>query len=259
MNISIADKARQSFSNASRQYDNFSDIQRKIGLQLIDQISKDSRYGRILDVGMGTGWITEQLLLKFPNAYVGGVDFAKGMADCAREKKINFAIQADAHQLPFKEKTFDLIFSNCAYQWIADLAKAFASSAYVLKDEGDFYFTCFGRNTLQELRLSLRKVGVDLYNKQHNWHFLEEKKIYDFLCESKFQKITMETQAVVCEFSDMFALIRWLKSIGANRIKRDIFVGKTMLNQANDFYKVDFSKGNSVYATFEVIYGKAQK
>jgi 3-methyladenine DNA glycosylase AlkC len=38
----------------------------------------------------------------------------------------------------------------------------------------------------------------------------------------------------------MMALIRWLKSIGANSIKRDIFIGKTILSHANDFYCENF-------------------
>jgi malonyl-CoA O-methyltransferase len=148
---------RRAFSNAAMQYDMLTTLQKDIGRELLRKLGEED-CSAILDVGMGTGYLTKKLLLYFPEAVVVGLDFAPGMIDVAgkQDEPLNI-IQADARQLPFKNEVFDIIVSNLAYQWVGELSGAFAGCYQSLKREGTMVFTMFGYNTLKELFTALEK------------------------------------------------------------------------------------------------------
>lgn len=58
----------------------------------------------ILDVGTGTGWFAEFFK---DSSYVVGVDISLSMMSKAREKGVTSLVRADAHYLPFKDRSFD--------------------------------------------------------------------------------------------------------------------------------------------------------
>ncbi len=259
MNILIQDKPQSSFSKAASSYEMASNLQKKIGLELLKSIPEDKNYVSVLDVGMGTGWLTERMGIKFPNAHITGVDLAPGMILKAQSKRIGTVLQADAQVLPFKDSHFDLIISNCAYQWVEKLDQAFCSSRRVLKDGGDFYFSCFGKETLRELWTSLKTVSKDLILRDKRWEDIDKNHIFNALAQSGFSDIDVYSKVVKIEFDNMFDLIRWLKTIGANQVKRKAFVGRNILNQVNDFYQNQYRNADRIYASFEIIKAKARK
>ena len=259
MNILKSDRPQMCFSKASERYEFSSDLQKKIGTELLSWIPGEKRYKFILDVGIGTGWLTERIGVKFSEAQLFGIDSAAGMISQAQGKDIDFVLQADAQELPFKNAFFDLIISNCAYQWVPDLNKAFCSSFRVLKDQGDFYFSCFGKNTFKELQMSLKAASKDLTLRDSHWESVDQKNISRMLAVSGFEDVEVHSEIVRREFLDIFELIRWLKIIGANQVKRNVFVGRSLLNQANIFYKKNYGDNQSIYASFEVIKAKARK
>src|SRR5207245_9975502 len=59
----------------------------------------------ILDVGTGTGRFAQYLIDSGFN--VVGIDVSLDMMAKAREKNLRNLVQADAHQLPFRDSTFD--------------------------------------------------------------------------------------------------------------------------------------------------------
>lgn len=70
---------------------------------------------RVLDLGCGTGAGTLFLAREFPSASIRGVDLSEEMIGRARAKvgldpegRVSFRV-ADAHQLPFGERSFDLV------------------------------------------------------------------------------------------------------------------------------------------------------
>jgi len=58
---------------------------------------------RILDVGCGSGVLMDVLKKVFPKSDVVGIDNSKGMCGITR------CIRGDAMQMPFKDKSFDLV------------------------------------------------------------------------------------------------------------------------------------------------------
>ena len=64
----------------------------------------------VLDVGTGTGAGAEELVRRFPEARVVGVDLAPAMLELARAKVPSARFErADASALPFGDASFDLV------------------------------------------------------------------------------------------------------------------------------------------------------
>jgi malonyl-CoA O-methyltransferase len=258
MSTLIVSKPQKAFSQAACRYDRFSALQKEIGLGLMHKIP-DKQYQHILDIGMGTGWLTEKCGQRFPKAKTTGLDYAPGMVECAKKRDIDCVLEADARELPFKEGAFDLVISNCVYQWIEDLPKAFGESARVLNKEGDFFFTCFGPATLKELREAIHQSAPDAQTTLHHWHLLDKENIYKVLEKAGFQNIVISSDIKKETFNDFLSLIHWLKAIGANRARRHMFIGRQLLAQANAYYQKHFSVRDGVMASFEIISGVAKK
>lgn len=74
---------------------------------------------RIIDIGCGPGNSTEQLLKRWKNAEIIGIDNSYNMIKQAKKRlpQTKF-IQCDASQELTELGTYDLIFSNAAIQWM---------------------------------------------------------------------------------------------------------------------------------------------
>ena len=256
----IDQKIRQAFSNSAMQYEMFASLQKEIGRELTRKLTKKENVRHILDVGMGTGWLSYRLHLLFPEAKVIGLDFADGMVEWAKGKYEGFKIiQADARSLPFKENTFDIVISNLAYQWVVDLPSAFNGAYFSLKEDGNFCVTLFGYDTLRELFESLEstrdKAGQEFPIKR----LAGEETIYAALKEAGFQNVQLDSEIIQLHFADMWELVQLLKKIGANVISKDIYVGRDWLSRADDYYQQQFKDRWGVYASFEVIWIEASK
>lgn len=126
---------------------------RAIELDLLSKLDYQQN-SIILDLGCGDGYLTH-LLFKDRNLKIeAGVDISEKAIYKAR--KLNEKSQtyktlmvANAYNLPYKDKSFSTVFSNCAIEHIPDLEKVLSEVYRVLKDNGKFIFTVpsphFGR------------------------------------------------------------------------------------------------------------------
>lgn len=84
-------------------------------------IGAENQFYRILELGCGTGFFTQLLQQRSPNAFITGLDVNIQSLDRAVDEtskltstKPTFVI-GDAAQLPFRENTFDLVTSHFFY------------------------------------------------------------------------------------------------------------------------------------------------
>lgn len=91
----------------------------------------------ILDVGCASGTFTNNLTQVFPEAKIYGVDAYSAAINFAQKKypHLNF-IEADAHRLPFKPNTFDLIICYETIEHVADPLQVLRQMHKVLKKDG---------------------------------------------------------------------------------------------------------------------------
>ena len=269
----IDNKIRRAFSNSALQYEALTGLHKEIGRELIHKVSLDVGLDvgmvpipslKILDVGMGTGWLTRRVKSFFPEALVLGLDFSDGMIDAARQHQDNFQIiQADANELPFKNECFDLIVSNLAYQWIDDLTGAFRRSHAILKRGGRFSFTMFGRATFQELFVAFEhSLEKCVHEKKQDFpvrRLAGQKDIEAAMKRAGFVDVNVDFERIKVRFMDMMDLLQWTKNIGANNLEKNIYVGKDLLLRANDYYNMHFKDAFGITATFEVIWASGRK
>ena len=119
-NIYAAKQHSKKFNQAASRYDEFADIQKITAKRLVQELQTLSlKPQKILDLGCGTGYLSDQIKQLYPDVDVVGVDLSDAMLK--RHSHQHHKICADAQQLPFAEQSFDLIVSNAMLQWLPDL------------------------------------------------------------------------------------------------------------------------------------------
>ncbi len=242
-------KIKASFSRAAAAYDKHADIQASLCDELVSKLRNGEIYAKtILDIGCGTGRLMAGLEKSFADSLVVGMDISEGMAVFAAHRGVKSFV-ADAQELPFGPKAFDLVVSNGVYQWAGDLKSSFREARRVLKKNGYFVFNCFGSRTLEELRLCLNIKQNILPSKE---------RIYKALQGAGFTDVEMNVKLQRKYFDSLSSILYWLKSIGANQAyTRAPFFTSRKLMSLDDCYNKHYGDNNRVYATFEVIYIKA--
>ena len=225
-------KIQQAFSDASLQYEALASLHREIGRELLEKVRPLESATAILDIGMGTGWLTGRLAQAFAQSRVVGLDFASGMIQFAQKHREGFdMIQADACRLPFKKDVFDIIISNLTYQWIRDLPSGFRQCHGALKNAGIFWATMFGYHTLQELFQALEKTAEELSLRRalSTGRLAQEKQITAALHQAGFCQIAVSSERIKVRFPDMMHLLQWTKKIGANTLGDNVFLGNSQI------------------------------
>ena len=140
--------------------------------QVVGEVFLDwvgSRSGaRWLDVGCGTGVLTQLIVDKAEPASVVAIDPAGAQIQHERPRKlagrVNFRV-ADAHALPFDEATFDVVASGLVFNFIPDQARALLEMRRVAVRGGivSGYVWDFAAELSPSwpLRMGLREMGVD--------------------------------------------------------------------------------------------------
>lgn len=92
----------------------------------------------VLDVGCGTGMLSERLLGAFPSCRLAGVDLSPAMVERARARLAGRAEvrEADAERLPFHDGAFDLVVSNDSFHHYPDPDRAAFQMWRVLRKGG---------------------------------------------------------------------------------------------------------------------------
>ena len=76
---------------------------------------------------------------------------------------------------------------------------------------------------------------------------------------SGFKNPQVDRELIKIEFKNMHELITWLKSIGANHLSREGYLGPEAISKAASIYQEKFPYREGVGATFEVIQVYAKK
>jgi trans-aconitate methyltransferase len=125
----------------------------------------------VLDLGCGDGQLTLRIVES--GAHVLGVDGSAEMIAAARQRGIEAEL-ARAEELPFREGTFDAVFSNAALHWVRGQDEMLAQVNRVLKRDGRFVAEMGGHGNIAAIRVALmaaldrhgfgdRENGVNYY------------------------------------------------------------------------------------------------
>ena len=250
-----------SFSKAAHSYDKAAILQNEIGSRLIDRLQLFRlKPQRILDIGCGTGYLTQKLSGLYPKATIYGVDIAEGMINYAKHyhplPSQNCYLCCDAEHLPFPDNSFDFIFSNCSLQWLSDLPQIFSHLQRLLNPGGLLLFTTLGPNTLQELRNSFAQL--DDYT--HVNDFEDMHNLGDALLSANFHDPVMDMEMLTLQYDTVQRLMADLKQTGAHNLNSNRpkhLMSKQYLQKLVHAYEQYRAVDNYLPASFEVLYGHA--
>jgi len=125
------------FDWVARFYDTFNFFIERFASRHRKEILHQAK-GNILEVGVGTG---SSLRDYPPSEQIVAVDISKGMLRRAEEKLENYngkieLCLGDLRNLPFKDETFDTVFSSWVFCSVTDPVKGLIEVCRVLKKEG---------------------------------------------------------------------------------------------------------------------------
>jgi len=98
----------------------------------------NKHYPNILEVGIGTGAVAEKVSERI--GPLTGIDISQEMIDKINHDGIT-PIVANAHNLPFKDESFELIYMRNVIHYIDDPKKVFSEMYRCLKPGGQFLFS----------------------------------------------------------------------------------------------------------------------
>jgi ubiquinone/menaquinone biosynthesis C-methylase UbiE len=207
---------------------NFQKKYRTNPMEFTDWIISKIRFNngcRVLEVGCGTGnlWKNyEELIDTFSELVL--TDISDGMIELVRKNyagRKNIQIQnADVSDLPFDDNSFEIIIANSMLYHVADLEPALENIHRILRDDGVFLSTTFGkagqlnyiRNAMIEMKL------VDPQNFDEVSFTLENGRC---ILQNHFPVVHMDifdNHLEVLESMDLVDYIFSMSSIGLGQI-----------------------------------------
>ena len=274
------------FSHAAPSYEEAAILQKTVAERVDERLELTTiEVQTVLDVGSGTGLLTEKVIARYPSAQCFALDlsesmllqslprlqkprfpvlgsaingflknctFTKGFATKSAATRIN----ADVYQLPLADNSVDLIVSNLMLQWCDDLDAVFAEFRRVLRPEGLLMFTTFGPDTLKELRKAWQAADADY---EHVNHFIDMHDIGDALIRAGFGQPVMDMELFTLTYDKPMGVLKDLKAIGAtnaNQNRSQGLMGKTKFHAMLEAYD-GLRKDGKIPATYEVVHGHA--
>ena len=255
-------KIRRAFDRAADSYDDAAVLQKEVCRRLLHKLDYIKLSPQlILDAGVGTGEAVAPLMQRYKKSRVIALDLSERMLAKAlrhggllRKPEL---VCADIEQLPFRENSFELIFSSLTLQWCNDLPATLQDLLRVLKPGGLLVFTSFGPDTLKELRACWRQIDDAVHVNQ----FTDMHDVGDGLLQAGFADPVMEAETITVSYESVDKLMADLRDIGANATAEGGRTGLTApsvlptLRQAYEEYRLE----NRLPASYEVVYGHAWK
>ncbi len=254
------DLVRRNFSRHADEYDRHARIQKIVATKLLRCLPSAAGQGQCLEVGCGTGILSQLFLERHPAASLILSDIAHGMScQIAQAFPGRPVVDADAAQLPFMAERFDLVLSSSVYQWVDPLPQAVAEIQRILRPGGMLVLALFGEQTLFELRQSHAEAldgGIS-----HGQSFPGCQQLRNALADN-FEVELLEKSYEIEWHDDVPQLLRSLKAIGAQNASRHRPGGlgsRQLMQRMYAHYQRNFGIGNRIPATYEVIYLRAKK
>lgn len=248
-----------SFSRAARSYDAAAHLQKRVGVRLLRHfIAQTLPVGAVLDIGCGTGFITEQLTKV--SSDVIGLDLAGGMVQFAQQQYAQAGltfVQGDAEYLPLANGSCAAVFSSLALQWCQNLPQLTKELSRVLHAHGKLVMATLGPQTLYELRDAWQQVDRHV----HVNEFVPSQVLVTHLETAGFIVERHLIEEEVLYFPHLNELMHELKSLGArnrNAGQAQGLSGRAKLRGLTAAYELN-RRPQGLPATYEVVYLVARK
>ena len=257
------------FSAAASTYHRHANIQRRVAEKLMTLLAKGGSGllphptpSRILEIGCGTGILTEMLANTFPSAKVDAVDISAAMTARARdnlaEKRMINWIVADAGKFT-ENKKYPLIVSNCTLHWIMPIDLIVAKLSALLERDGQLAFAIMLRGTLGELNSARQRIAP---HKPPRVALPGKDEVKKALAKAGLLLRTEKQETSRLEYPSAEKMLKQLHDqglTGGNIPDSNPLLTRSEISRLIADYSKNYKRKNGVYATYRVLYCLAQK
>lgn len=251
-------QVRQSFNQAAQYYDNAAVLQNTVAMDLLMTLPATEK--TIVDVGCGTGFLTDQLAKKFSTANILGVDFSEHMLRHAQKKTSQNNIDwlcADVAYLPLPSDYAEIVTTNLMLQWSSNVLQNLTEIHRILKAGGQLFFSTFAPGSLCELQTAWQHVD----DKPHIHPFTTAETLIDH-CLTLNVQLTLSKKSYTFYYTDALSIMRNLKNLGASNRSPERTQGLTTpkkLQAAIAAYELFRDDQQRLPVSYEIYFGMMQK
>lgn len=260
---------RRQFERRAARFAAHDAIVREVGRRLTDRLPLFRLDPvQIVDVGCGAGGTREALLQRYPRARWLGIDLARAMAQRAASRPAlsmllrwraarAAAVCAEAGALPLAADSVDLVFSNLMLHWHPEPLAVLAEWRRVLRVDGLLLFSCFGPDTLKELRQACADAGIGA----RPLPFVDMHDIGDMLLGAGFADPVIDAETIRLTYASPSALLREAAALGGNP-SDDRAAGLVGTRRAHALQAAVAAQRDAqgrIALSFEIAYGHAWK
>jgi len=257
-------QVRRSFDKAAATYDAAAGVAGEIRNRLLERLDVVRLQPKvILDLGAGTGLSSKALRRRYRGAEVVALDLSPGMLARAERQQSWLRrfdpVVADAHRLPLKDSSVELVFSNLMLEWCHDPDAVFHEIRRVLRPGGLLTFTTLGPDTLRELRDGWRKIDPDSRAHPRVHRFIDMHDLGDALMRAGLAEPVMDTERLTVTYRDLDALLKELTASGSSNVAQGRARGlttKTRMQALRQAVPPD-PRAGALPVSVEVVYGHA--
>jgi malonyl-CoA O-methyltransferase len=261
---------RRQFNTRAARFVQHDALVREVGRRLIERFDV-IRFTpkQILDVGSGADGARGTLLERFAESEWIGVDSSLAMLraaparpwyrrwrDAAAGRRITH-VCADALHLPLADASVDLVFSNLMLHWHPQPHTVFPEWRRVLATDGLLLFSCFGPDTLAELRAACERALPHAAPMP----FVDMHDFGDMMVAAGFANPVMDVERLTLTYASASELLHEVRALGGN--PRDDraphLVGTRSARALHAALDAQRGTDGRIALTFEIAYGHAWK
>lgn len=266
---------RRHFSRAATSYDAAAVLQQEVASRMASRLPLFKLSpSQMLDVGAGTGFMSEHLRRAYSQADLCAVDLSFDMSQQWQRKMqptwrqklavwqqrgLQVPLVASADALPIATARIDLLASSLMLQWCDNLPSVLAEFRRVLKEDAVVFLATLGPDTLKEIRQAWQMVeGEQAPARLLN--FMDIHDLGDALGRAGFANPVCDVERITLTYANPLAAIKDLKSIGAtnaNQGREAGLMGKQRWQAFLAAYASQAMPDGRIPATFEVVYAHA--
>jgi malonyl-CoA O-methyltransferase len=257
----VIDKTRvaRRFNRHADSYDEHARLQVEMVESVMRTVLAGSRRpGRVLELGCGTGRLTQRLVEAFPRAELEAIDIAERMVERARARvgeaaRVRLAV-ADVEEHAWEKARYDLVVSSATIQWLSSAEETLGRLARSLRAGGRMIHATFGPRTFEELFSLFATVEADhgLPTRPHGLSLPGTSEWEELLARLGLDEIRVRSSIVRRSYASCRACLAEVRATGASYSpagNADVAVLAEVMRRYDDAFR----DGDGVVASYEVI------